>query len=60
MTEVHVERIDDDCPHCGAKNPEVESLRTSGFTGAWIYVYTFKCCGKQDVDDSGDNLDAVR
>lgn len=48
------------CPGCGAVAPEIETGATPGFTGALIYWATFKCCGHQEVDASGDNLDAAR
>lgn len=49
-----------DCPNCGACDPDVETLKTPGFTGAPIYVMNYSCCGYQDVDASADNIDAAR
>jgi len=48
------------CPHCGAADPVVDVGTTAGFTGAAIYFATFTCCGHQEMDASGDNLEAVR
>jgi hypothetical protein len=48
------------CPGCGAVNPDVEEHSSPGFTGAAIYWTDFACCGHQEVDASGDNLEAAR
>jgi hypothetical protein len=55
-----VEALDEyECPNDHGKVTLVDVQTARGFTGATIYISTLSC-GCQDVDDSGDNIEAVR